>query len=268
MTIQRVFLSCVIFGWAAILLLSASLAPADVITPADVVTPDLPPGSPYQLIFLTHETTQASRTDIGYYNDFVTDEAQLGVSQPNGPLAELQWRAIASTSAVNAKDNVLPILPSSNDIPIYTTSGDKVADSAAALWQTTSSTSLLSGITADQYGDFWVMDAWTGTQRDGTAASDGAAPRDRALGQWTFGPATNLVNGPEIGCGAFTTSRWLDAERYYSNRGNSTQALSLYALSSVVTVPDPVPEPSMLMLLAVGAASVLAVRWRRRVAKG
>jgi hypothetical protein len=98
------------------------------------------------------------------------------------------------------------------------------------------------------------MDAWTGTQADGTAVS-GAA-----LGQWN----STLTVGPAIGCGFFVNSSWLDAETYSSSQGGNTQALSLYALSSVITVPAPVPEPSTFALLPSVAVSLLAYAWRRR----
>lgn len=104
------------------------------------------------------------------------------------------------------------------------------------------------------------MDAWTGTQSNGIAASDGITPGDEALGQWS----SSQLEGPEIGCGVFQTSWWLGVEQFSTNQVGESQALSLYALSSVVTVPETVPEPSVLLLLAVGSVGLLAIFGRRR----
>ena len=157
---------------------------------------------------------------------------------------------------MNAKDNV-PV-PTSDNVPIYTPSGVLIANSEAALWQAASSP-LLNQLMEDQYGDPWVMDAWTGTKGDGTAASG------HALGQWNPASTGNGVNGPVIGCGVFQNSSWLDVEVYSNSRGSKKQALSLYALSSVVTVLDPVlvPEPSALVLLATAMLGLIAYVWRR-----
>ena len=247
MAMQRLSPFCfgAALGLAAILLCgshaSAVVVPLDL--PADVTQ--------YQLLFLTHDTTQAISTDINCYNNFVAQEAALSDSLPSG----LDWRVIGSTSTVNAKDNV-PV-PVSDNVPIYTPSGVLIANSEAALWQA-ASTPLLNQLMEDQYGDTWVMDAWTGTKGDGTAASG------QALGQWSS--AGNGVNGPVIGCGVFQNSSWLDVEAYSNSRGSKKQALSLYGLSSVVTVPDPVlvPEPLALVLLATGMLALLACVWRRR----
>ena len=80
MAIQRVSPFCfrAALGLAAILL-SGSHAFA-------VVVPlDLPPDvTQYQLIFLTHDTIQATRTDIDYYNSFVGAQALLNDSLPSG----------------------------------------------------------------------------------------------------------------------------------------------------------------------------------------
>jgi hypothetical protein len=250
MVTERVSLFCATLGLAAILILSAAHAPADVIVP-----PGLPVGAQYQVIFLTHDTTPATNADIGFYNTFVSNEAALSPDLPAGTT----WMAIASTPDMDAKNNVT----TSSDIPIYTPDGVLVASSGSALWQTgLISPQLLNPVMTDQYGDMWVMDAWTGSKSDGTKVSG------RALGQWSL-PDVIPVQGPEFGLGVFTTSRWLDVQPFSSRlAGSSSQALSVYALSSVVTVPNVVPEPSALALLAVGTMGLLAVFSRRRSKKG
>jgi hypothetical protein len=240
-------------AWASLILVCVSPAPADV------VPPNLSPGSEYQIIFLTHDTTTATSGDIGYYNNFVAQEAAMSSSLPAG----VTWSAVASTTGVNAKVNA----PTSDSIPIYTSSGQLVASGGSALWGALTNP-LQNMVINDQYGQTWVMDAWTGTGSDGTAAGGGT----NALGQWytttAYNPS-NYVVGPEIGCGVFLNNGWVDSEPYSSNLGSSSmgQTLSLYALSSVSTV-SPVPEPSMLVLLGTGAiASVGYVGRKRRAGK-
>jgi hypothetical protein len=248
MAIQRVSLVCVTVVLAAVVFLSASQASAAVIPPAN-----LPAGSQYQVIFLTHDTMPATSSSISDYNNFVTAEASMSSILPTNTT----WKAIASTADIDANQNVSTSL----GIPIYTPSGVLIASSGAALWQT-ASTPLLSRITEDQYGNMWVMDAWTGSNGDGTKA-DG-----KELGQWTSTQTNNRENGPEIGCGAFPNSWWLDVGQYSNNQGSQAQTLSLYALSAALTVPATVPEPSVLVLLAIGAAGLLVGFGRRRLAKG
>jgi hypothetical protein len=252
MAIQRVSFVSATLALAAVFFLSAAQAPAGVIPP-----PDLPAGSQYQVIFLTHDTMAAIDTGIGSYNQFVSDEASTaGSILPVGD--NIAWKAIGSTLSVDANQNA----PTSAGIPIYTPSGILVAKSGDQLWQTTSSVQLLSRITEDQYGNLWAMEAWTGSNSDGTKAIG------KELGQWSSTATNNREYGPEIGCGAFPNSWWLDVGQYSNNQGSQAQTLSLYGLSNVITVPLTVPEPSVLVLLATGAAGLLVGFGRRRLAKG
>ena len=55
---------------------------------ADIILPNLPPGSQYQLMFVTAGSRYATSTDIEDYNAFVTAEAQQNPSLPAG----ITWR--------------------------------------------------------------------------------------------------------------------------------------------------------------------------------
>ena len=107
---------------AVILVMNA--APANLC--ADVILPNLPPGSKYQLAFVSVGTIEAVSTNIVDYNQFVSQQASLNSSLPQG----LTWTAIASTSSENAIDNA----PTYANIPIYNTNGQMIFASGSAMW--------------------------------------------------------------------------------------------------------------------------------------
>lgn len=95
----------------ATLLLAAGLASA---APIDLSTPaGLNPGDKFRFLAITSTTTDASSADIDVYNLFV--QYDFGRATYNSFV--VNWKAIASTSAVNAKDNVggfntsVPVIP-------------------------------------------------------------------------------------------------------------------------------------------------------------
>ena len=85
---------------------------------AEVILPDLPEGSLYQLIFATAGQRDATSTEIANYNAFVTQQAALSSKLP-----QATWYAVASTSAVDARDNAVTY----TDVPIYNTRGELIA---------------------------------------------------------------------------------------------------------------------------------------------
>ena len=92
---------------------------------ATVIPPNLPPGTQYQLIFVTAGTTRADHSDIGYYNSFVSAEAALNPSLPQ----DVTWNAVGSSLAgptqaiLNAPSGVYV-----GNIPVYNTTGLEVSD--------------------------------------------------------------------------------------------------------------------------------------------
>lgn len=189
---------------------------------AVVILPTLPPGSQYQLVFVSANGRDATSNNIADYNQFVAQEAAA-----NSLLPITTWSAIASTSTINAISNATTF----TSVPIYNTHGQLVANGTSDFWFPVHS----SLINYDQYGLLTEGYVWTGTNPNGTAAnylgsasqvatygrSEVAAP-----GEWTFASIqANFVVYP------------------------------FYSLSAPITVP--VPEPGALELL-VSAVLVLS----------
>jgi hypothetical protein len=191
----------------------------------------LSPGAEYRLVFVTGATTSATSPDIADYNAFVTGFANSVVE-----LAALatSWTAIASTDAIDARDNTGTNPTDGMGVPIYRLDGTLIATSNQDLWDDT----LLAPISytetgvhrADVIGVPHGIEetlVWTGTNDSGAAACDfylGADGGGAVTGQWTdkFAP-------------------WIVA----SLEPTDSQ-MPLYAISGVLTF---VPEPAAVVLL-------------------
>jgi hypothetical protein len=197
---------------------------------AEVVLPTgLAPGSQYEIAFVTADTTTATSSDINYYNNFVTREVNQDAA-----LASLgvSWHAIASTASVNANKNA----PFNSQIPVYNTLGALVANAASPLYVPV----LLNSMRGDQFGNSGLKYVWTGSNYDGNAL--------------------HPLGG---NYGAMDTLGFTSLNGWYNDGGataNNYIVFSLYGLSNPITV---VPEPSALILLGIGAISLLAYAWRR-----
>ena len=212
--------------------LTLEVAGTQVVLPK-VVLPNLPPGSLYQLAFVTAGTHDATSGDSGTYNTFVKQQAALSGSLP----VNVWWSAIMSTSGTNAIDNV-PTFPS---IPIYNTHGERVASGSAEFWSGT----IEHSIQYDQNGVALASNqVWTGTSATGLGVT---LPAQSRLGEAS----------PMTGFYPSTGANWIDD----AQAGQNSTYYPLYALSSPITVPA--PEPSTLALLGIGAVSLLAYAWRR-----
>jgi hypothetical protein len=195
--------------------------------------PGLAPGTQYQLAFVSDDGFFAVSTTISDYNADVTGEAALNATLAAFDTANgVAWTVIGSTTSVNASTNA----PSTG--LVYTLDGTKVVSSGLY------GGSLLSPIDIDPNGNVLSDAVWTGTNTAGTAAGG-----INDLGQ-TF---------TEIGLSGSATGSWIaSGNGVFSNNG-----LSLYALSSIITVPQTssVPEPGTIALTA-GAFLLLGLRLR------
>ncbi|BCU12036.1 PEP-CTERM sorting domain-containing protein [Microcystis aeruginosa] len=198
-----------------------------------VVPPGLNPGDQYRLVFVTDGTRNATSTNINDYNNFVTSQVtgsalatQLTTAgfNPN----TITWKAIGSTSATSAKVNT-GTDGTQPDVAIYLIDGNRVANNNADLWDG----SIQTNINRTQIDTSKNASVWTGTQAGGSTGS----PLGNAVG---FPPTANM------GATIYTDSRWINEITILS----VSQSLSLYGMSSVLTVPSAavsVPEPSSLL---------------------
>jgi hypothetical protein len=206
------------------------LLAAPSLVSASVIYPTLPPGSEYQLIFLTSGGRDATSRNIADYNAFVTAQAELNPSFPDG----VTWSAVASTAAVAARDNAA----NPPNVPVFNTAGMLLCSGTSSLYN---SVLLLALPDYDENGALNPAAAWTGTQRDGTIGG--------GLG------SGNDVTGTVVGF-PDSLSEWLSG-----SVAAPDSDLSLYGLSSPITVPA--PEPSTLALLVSGLVALAAILFGR-----
>jgi hypothetical protein len=201
---------------------------------ASISLPDLPSGSQYQLLFVTADYTTPTSDDINYYNEFVTDQADL-----NPLLPITSWHAIASTATVDANINA-PWL----GLPVYNTQGQQVNHPGQSLYVG----NILNPVADDQYGNGLNAAVWTGSSQTGTGTGAiGTGGTVEPLG-------TTSDGGHTMGITHTTEDRWLTA-------GNDrTNGLApLYALSAVITVGTPAPEPASILIW--GGITVVGIAW-------
>jgi PEP-CTERM motif len=192
----------------------------------------LNPGDHLRFAFVTDGIRDATSTHIADYDSFVNAEA--GGATYNGVV--VNWLAIASTDSVDAIDHV-----GQANTPVYLSVGTLVTTSTtpAGLW----SGALVHEINLDLAGNpvppFTFV--WTGSNPTGTGFGG------------PLGSPTPLVGSP-----FFTNDAWIA-----SGRSNSGDSRPLYGISSVLTVPGAVPEPSTLAMLGTALGAGLAIGWTR-----
>lgn len=206
----------------------------------------LGPGDRFRIVFVTAGMTQATSSDISYYNNFVTSDAVdqaggLGSNVLYGGTV-LTWSAIGSTYSVSAITNI-----GTYGVPVYLASGTLVSESddSSGLWSGSLSAPINEFLTVPSSYDTGV---WTGTLTTGMSA-----------GSFTLG--VNEQFGPMTGLSNKTEGEWIEDGYLFS-----TTSMNMYGISQVLTV-SAVPEvdPSgmgSVLALVTGAVGLLE---RRRV---
>jgi PEP-CTERM motif len=203
-------------------------------------------GDQYRLAFVTSDTRDATSSNIGDYNSFV-NTVGLAATGIGG------WKAIASTSAIDARDNTAtnPFDGSDPNLAIYRLDGLKVADDNFDLWTGSTLPRLDHSLSIDETGvaiPGFANYAWTGTSADGTKYV------------WPLGHAgINLAGRIES-----NSNTWI-----FSDGFDEKTLLHLYAISGVITVPGTggkIPEPTTLAIFGLGLAGLCLMRRRKPAA--
>jgi hypothetical protein len=200
----------------------------------------LTPGSQYRLAFVTAGTFTATDGVLADYNSDVTTEANT-----IGLLATLgtTWADLGSSATVNATTNI----GQDPSIPIYNLAGMLVADDATANAGGLFSDNFINPIDVTETGGTLSTRVWTGSDRTGlslgsTFAFGGGNP--------IYGASSSTTNGINEG-----------------NPGGNGFSYSLYAISGVLTVSSPTPEPSTFGMIAVAFVAALSRRQRKRLTR-
>ena len=198
------------------------------------------PGETFRWVFVTSGTTDATSSDISYYNEFVNHAADIVATPITGVLgksniAQIEWKAIASTESVYAIDNI-----GASPAGIYTPPSDLVATGTLDLFDG----DILAPIMFTENVTLYSGQVWTGTNTQGR--SDPLF----SLGGAIFG-ASFYGYSDQFGPGWIKTGTDLQTEKY-----------PVYAISEELSV---VPVPGALILTATGLLSMLGLkRWRRK----
>ena len=208
------------------LALVPALAPAQYTIAFDdpLIPVGLRPGDSFHLVFATSNTTNRNSGDgednfpISHWNTFVSNSAAAStVPEIQPTLAAINWKAIVSTTIVNARDNALV------EAPVYRLDGLRVANDFADMWdgslinpiQLTQNLTLVPGAQSEL--------TWSGSTSAGVKNS--TYPLGNGSGDAITGRASSVGGGWIAGSAA---------ER--RGVGNS---LRMYALSEKITVEIP-----------------------------
>ena len=147
--------------------------------------PDLEPGDRYRVMFLTSKFRDGTSSDIDDYNNFVQSVADA--SPEIGPW-NLEWKAVASTEDVDARDNTGTNPRIDLGFPIDGVHSEILASNYEVLWNPADNRDNEFSMNVTELGtalflidpDDDALYAWTGTFEDGTV--DKFISRERIIG--------------------------------------------------------------------------------------
>lgn len=211
---------------------------------APIVLPaGLNPGDSYRLAFVTSAVTGAEFSDINVYNTFVNN---LANSVTELAALSVNWTAIASTSAVHARDNTNTNPGTSTGAPIYLLDGvTMIANDNADLWDG----DIDNPLNIDENGNVIAgTQAWTGTTTDGSG---------------NLGNELGSAN-PITGATSLSNFFWITITSH-----PRTTSWRLYALSDTITIPGGEPEvelsaPGQSLTIVMGLIGVAFLRRRAK----
>ena len=197
------------------------------------------PGETFRWVFVTSGLTPATSPSITTYNDVVnTAVADAVVADPTvttvtdvlgkssiTDIADIEWKAIASTSAVDAIDNI-----GESDARIYTPLGDLVANGTADMFDG----DIGSAIGVSEYGSVGQRPVWTGSDPSGSK-----------LINFELG---NVISTDA----AFGDTTRADPGWIVVKTASTSTSQALYAISEELTV---VPIPGAIIMAATGLLS-------------
>jgi hypothetical protein len=239
------------------LFLAATLGSLPAFAGTDFFQTDIPipaglrVGDEFQLMFITTSTTEATSTDISYYNNFVNTDANTAAGSLVTGLG-ITWSVLGSTSTVNVLSN---IVNTPSTVGIYDLAGTLIANGTG-----TTGTGLYSGSTVNppdvtDTGAVNSTHVWTGTDDSGAASNgcgNGASPLGGSLSESGYSGFAAI----------WTQSCSVDAP---------TISQPLYAISNVLILGsddqiEVVPEPATLAVTGIGLVSLWFLARRRGAA--
>ena len=183
--------------------------------------------------------TTVESSDIETYNAFVQATADAA------PIGEwgLEWKAIAGTEAVNARENTATDPDNDTSVPIFLLDGTELVPSYAALWNGEVDR-VFRYFDVSEFGvpinspDPPLLSVWTGTGADGLPFFLSGSIEGGPLGS-----GTRSV----IGFGDFDSVLWFNG-----TNGLNELPARMYAMSEMlVAVPEPVKSSHFLAFLAI-----------------
>ena len=190
------------------------------------------PGQTFRWVFVTSGSTDATSPDISYYNDFVNDAADIVATPITGVLgkstiADIEWKASASTESVDAIDNIGYSLAG-----IFTPRSRLVANGTLDLFDG----SIMNGIIDTELPSFALFGfyVWSGSEYTGLGYP-----------YYTLGAEAGEAR---VGRSGYTDNSWITDFPWFTSRD-----AQIYAISEDLRV---VPAPGALILGVTGLLSL------------